>query len=90
MKPVVQALPHEFGESCFYYMIGQYDKRFFPDFKELTPDGGFMDPKEEAVVKFYEEIPNVFQYLQKQCFCRSIIKLDYALLLIFYFIMMLN
>lgn len=50
---------HEFGESCFYYMIGQYDK-ILPDFKDrLTPDGGFMaiHPKEEAVVKFYEEIP---------------------------------
>lgn len=50
---------HEFGESCFYYMIGQYDK-ILPDFKDrLTDDGGFMaiHPKEEAIVKFYEEIP---------------------------------
>lgn len=50
---------HEFGESCFYYMIGEYDK-ILPDFKDrLTDDGGFkaLYPKEEAVVKFYEEIP---------------------------------
>lgn len=50
---------HEFGESAFYYMIGEYDK-ILPDFKDrLTEDGGFMaiHPKEEAVVKFYEEIP---------------------------------
>lgn len=50
---------HEFGESCFYYMIGEYDK-ILPEFKDrLTEDGGFkaLYPKEEAVVKFYEEIP---------------------------------
>lgn len=50
---------HEFGESAFYYMIGEYEK-ILPDFKDrLTEDGGFMaiHPKEEAVVKFYEEIP---------------------------------
>ena len=50
---------HEFGECCFYYMIGQYDK-ILPEFKDrLTEDGGFkaIYPKEEAVVKFYEEIP---------------------------------
>ena len=50
---------HEFGESCFYYMIGQYD-RILPDYKDrLTEDGGFIgyDPKEEAVIRFYEDIP---------------------------------
>ena len=50
---------HEFGESAFYYMIGQYDK-ILPEFKDrLTEDGGFkaIHPKEEAIVKFYEEIP---------------------------------
>lgn len=50
---------HEFGESCFYYMIGQHDK-ILPDYQNrLTEDGGFVayDPKEEAVVKFYEDIP---------------------------------
>lgn len=50
---------HEFGESCFYYMIGEYD-RILPEFKDrLTEDGGFkaLYPKEEAVVRFYEEIP---------------------------------
>lgn len=50
---------HEFGESCFYYMTGQYDK-ILPNFKDrLTSDGGFesKSPKEDAVVKFYQDIP---------------------------------
>lgn len=50
---------HEFAESSFYYMIGQYD-RILPNFKDrLTEDGGFKAilPKEEAVVKFFEDIP---------------------------------
>lgn len=50
---------HEFGESAFYYMTGQYDK-ILEDFKDrLTDDDGFVayDPKEEAVVRFYEDIP---------------------------------
>lgn len=50
---------HEFGESAFYYMTGQYDN-ILEDFKDrLTEDGGFVayDPKEEAVVRFYEDIP---------------------------------
>ena len=50
---------HEFGESCFYYMIGQYDS-ILPNFKDrLTDDGGFkaIYPKEEAIVRFYEDIP---------------------------------
>lgn len=50
---------HEFGESCFYYMTGQYDM-ILPAFKDrLTEDGGFKAilPKEESIVKFYEEIP---------------------------------
>lgn len=50
---------HEFGESCFYYMTGQYDK-ILPAFKDrLTPDGGFESkyPKEDAIVKFYQDIP---------------------------------
>lgn len=50
---------HEFGESCFYYMTGQYDK-ILPEFKcRLTSDGGFesKSPKEDAVVKFYQDIP---------------------------------
>ena len=50
---------HEFGESCFYYMIGEYEK-ILPEFKDrLTEDGGFkaLYPKEESVVRFYEDIP---------------------------------
>ena len=45
---------HEFGESCYWYMTGQYDK-ILPAFKDrLTEDGGFeaIYPKEEATVKF--------------------------------------
>lgn len=50
---------HEFGESLFYYMTGQYDK-ILPDFRDrLTPDGGFesRSPKEDAALKFYKDIP---------------------------------
>lgn len=50
---------HEFGESCFYYMTGQYDK-ILPEFKcRLTNDGGFesKSPKEDAVVKYYQDLP---------------------------------
>ena len=51
---------HEFAESCFYYMTRQYDK-ILPEFKDrLLPDeGGFIayEPKEEAVVRFYEDMP---------------------------------
>ena len=50
---------HEFGESAFYYVTGQWDK-ILPEFKDrLTEDGGFkaIHPKEEAVVRFYEDMP---------------------------------
>ena len=50
---------HEFGESCFYYMIGQYDK-ILPNYKDrLTEDGGFkaIYPKEDAIVSLYEALP---------------------------------
>ena len=50
---------HEFGESCFYYMTGQYDK-ILPAFKNrLREDGGFeaIYPEEVAVVKLYRDIP---------------------------------
>ena len=50
---------HEFGESAFYYMIGEYDK-ILPAFKDrLTEDDGFkaLLPKEEAIVKLYDEMP---------------------------------
>ena len=50
---------HEFAESLFYYMTGQYDK-ILPGFKcRLTNDGGFesRSPKEDAVVRFYQDIP---------------------------------
>lgn len=53
---------HEFGESCFYYMTGQYDK-ILPDFKErLTEDNGFeaIHPKEIAAAQFYEDLPICF------------------------------
>lgn len=53
---------HEFGESCFYYMTGQYDK-ILPEFKcRLTSDGGFesKSPKEDAIVKFYQDIPQCY------------------------------
>ena len=50
---------HEFGESCFYYMTGQYDKILTGFKNRLTSDGGFESiiPEEDAVVKFYQDIP---------------------------------
>lgn len=53
---------HEFGESCYWYMTGQFDK-ILPAFKDrLTEDGGFLaiHPKEEATVKFWEDLPVSF------------------------------
>lgn len=53
---------HEFGESCFYYMTGQYDK-ILPAFKDrLTSDGGFESkyPEEDAVVKMYQDMPRCY------------------------------
>ena len=53
---------HEFGESCYWYMTRQYDK-ILPAFKDrLTEDGGFkaIYPKEEATVKFWEDLPVCF------------------------------
>lgn len=53
---------HEFGESCYWYMTGQWDK-ILPAFKDrLTEDGGFeaIYPKEEATVKFWEDLPVSF------------------------------
>lgn len=50
---------HEFGESCFYYMTGQYDK-ILPTFKDrLREDGGFesTNGREDAVVKFFSDLP---------------------------------
>lgn len=50
---------HEFGESCFYYMTGQYD-RILPAFKDrLREDGGFesKNGREDAVVKFFTDLP---------------------------------
>lgn len=50
---------HEFAECAFYFLSGQNDK-IYPEFKDrLTDDGGFEAryPKEEAVVRFYEDMP---------------------------------
>lgn len=49
---------HAFGESCFYYMTGQYDK-ILPEFLDRVTDNGFIakEPKEEALLDFYNEIP---------------------------------
>lgn len=54
---------HEFGESCFYFMTEQYDK-ILPAFKDrltLEEDGRYsftaIYPKEEAIVKLYEDLP---------------------------------
>lgn len=54
---------HNFGESCFYFMIGQYDN-IVPDFKDrlkTDEDGNLymeaIHPKEIAVVKFWNDLP---------------------------------
>ena len=52
---------HEFGESCFYFMLGQYDN-ILPEFKNRLSDGKFYSetPKEEAVVNFWIDLPECF------------------------------
>lgn len=55
---------HEFGESCFYFMTGQLDK-ILPAFKDrleydkLSNEPIFVaqKPKEEAIVAFWNDIP---------------------------------
>lgn len=54
---------HEFGESLFYFMTGNYDG-IVKDFKDrLKKDENGDDyfealyPKEEAAIKFYEDMP---------------------------------
>lgn len=56
---------HEFGESCFYFMTGQYD-RILDDFKDrlVKPEDGVGEygfradfPKEMAIIKFWDDIP---------------------------------
>lgn len=49
---------HAFGESMFYYMTGQEDK-ILPECKDKFIDGvpHPMCPQEEAVVRFWEDIP---------------------------------
>lgn len=53
---------HLWGESALYYMTKQYDK--IPEqFKDrLTEDGGFeaIYPKEIAMAKFWEEVPQCY------------------------------
>lgn len=50
---------HEFAESCFYYMTGQYDKILLAFKDRLTKDGGFESkyPEEDAIIRFYQDIP---------------------------------
>ena len=56
---------HEFAESIFYFMTNQFDK-ILPAFKDRlsvdkeTNEPIFIanDPKEEAAVTFYEELPD--------------------------------
>lgn len=54
---------HEYGESAFHFMLGEFDK-ILPAFKDrLIQDEegwGFkaIYPKEEAVVKVYEDFPD--------------------------------
>lgn len=53
---------HLWGESAYAFMTRQYDK-IAPEFKDrLTSDGGFeaIYPKEEAICKFWEDLPVCF------------------------------
>lgn len=54
---------HNFGESCFYFMIGQYDK-IVPEFTDRLkydenskPYMLALYPKEFAIVKFWQDLP---------------------------------
>jgi hypothetical protein len=52
---------HEFGESMFYYMTGQYDKildECVDKFDENGPKPS--NPQEEAIVKFWNDLPECF------------------------------
>ena len=52
---------HEFGESCFWYMMGRPDM-VYPEFQDRIKDDGFHSnsPKEDAVVKFWIDLPKCF------------------------------
>lgn len=54
---------HNFGESCFYFMIGRYDK-IVPDFadrvqydEDKKPYMKAIYPKEFAIIKFWKDLP---------------------------------
>lgn len=54
---------HNFGESCFWFMLGEYDK-IVPDFKDRLhqdEEGKYymeaMFPKEIAIVRYWQDIP---------------------------------
>lgn len=53
---------HLFGESCFYYMIGEYSK-IPEEYKDrLTEDGFFesKEAKEDAIVLFFNDLPKEY------------------------------
>jgi len=52
---------HEFGESCFWYMIGKQEN-IYPEFRGRLKDDGFHSEseKEDAVVKFWIDLPKCF------------------------------
>lgn len=52
---------HAFGESMFYFMTEQYDK-ILPECKEKFIDGRPhpTNPQEEAIVKFWDDLPETF------------------------------
>lgn len=52
---------HEFGESYFYYMIGE-DEKILPSCKSKIIDGVLTptNPHEEAVVQFWNDLPDCF------------------------------
>ena len=52
---------HAFGESMFYYMTEQYDK-ILPECQHKFIDGRPhpSNPQEEAIVKFWDDLPETF------------------------------
>lgn len=52
---------HAFGESMFYYMTGEPDKILDECKEQFDEDGPHpLNPQEEAIVKFWDDLPESF------------------------------
>lgn len=66
---------HAFGESCMYYMVGEYDK-ILPEYKDrLLEDGRFYSHGgfEDAIVRFWEDVPDSYIPIlaETSVYCRA-------------------